>query len=376
MINPKNFLNFLKEVDITFFTGVPDSLLKDFLLCLDEKIDKKNHIISANEGGAVALAAGYYIGIGNIPLVYMQNSGLGNAVNTLTSLTHSRVYGIPMILLIGWRGEPGRHDEPQHMVQGEVTTSLLDLLNIKYSILPNNNKDAKEIISMARKTSISDQSPYALIVKKNTFSAYGKKIKQTYKEELTRERALNIILAQAEENAIFVSTTGMLSRELFEVRENLKQKHDRDFLTVGSMGHASQIALGISLKQTNKIVYCLDGDGAALMHLGCWSVVGHNAFSNFRHILFNNGVHESVGGQSTSGKVDFQATADSCGYKYELKAQSELELKDSLAKLENHQGPSFLEIQIKPGSRKNLSRPTKTPRESRLDLTNYLWKSI
>jgi phosphonopyruvate decarboxylase len=367
MISSSDFYNSLKNKGIDFFAGVPDSLLKDFCAYLQDNAQKNRHIISANEGNAVGLALGHYLATGNPALVYMQNSGQGNAVNPLTSLADKEVYGIPILLLVGWRSEPGIKDEPQHAKQGRITLDLLKTLEIPYSILEDSfEKNLEDALKYMKEKS----SPYALIAKKGTFEEYkSKPIDSKY--SLTREDALKIVLSRLEKEVV-VSTTGMLSRELFELREQSKQNHEKDFLVVGGMGHASSIALGIALN-SEKQVYCLDGDGSVLMHMGSLAVNALANSKNFRHIVFNNGSHESVGGQPTAASdLNLADIAKSCSYKSVFIAENKEELEKEIQNLAKSEGPSFLEIKIKKGHRKDLGRPTKSSEENKISFMNYL----
>ncbi len=371
MIKPKEFCDALNEKGIEFFTGVPDSLLKDFNAYVMDNAGE-NHIITANEGGAVALASGYHLATGKIPLVYMQNSGIGNAVNPLVSLADKKVYSIPMLLLVGWRGEPMIKDEPQHMKMGRINPALLKALEIPYAIL-DSEADYKKIIKKAVEHSKKKKEPYAILVKKDSFEKYKLQNKREVNYPSKREGALKIIADSLSEKDIIVSTTGKLSRELYEHREELKQKHGKDFLCVGNMGHSSMIALGIALAKPDRNVYCFDGDGAALMHLGGMAIIGQKQPKNFKHIIFNNGCHESVGGQPTAGfDVDFLKIALGCGYKKVGRAKNPEEIKNKIAKLKSLEGPTLLEIRISPGARENLGRPKTSPRENKEEFMENL----
>ena len=356
-----SFFNILENNDISFYTGVPDSLLKNF--CAYATDNAQNHIIAANEGGAVGLAAGHYLATGNPALVYMQNSGQGNAINPLASLADPKVYSIPMLLLIGWRGEPGIKDEPQHVKQGEITLSLLDTLGISYKVLGQDivENEIDEIIYYIKK----GKCPGALIVRKGFFKDYKLKDKSNFNNStFLRERALELIVNNLPEECMFISTTGKTSRELFEIREHNKQGHHSDFLVVGSMGHSSQIALGIALEKKQKLIVCIDGDGAALMHLGNMAIVGQYAPNNYIHIVLNNGSHESVGGQPTIGNdISFTEIAHACGYKHILSVKNEIELIELFKTADLINGPAFIEVIIKTGSRNELGRPSLTPVE-------------
>ena len=304
---------------------MPDSLLKELCLCIDQKTSKENHIITANEGNAIAIASGSFLASNSIPLVYMQNSGLGNAVNPLLSLCDSQVYSIPMLLLIGWRGEPGVKDEPQHIKQGRIQTDLLNTLGIPYIILSKNEKTFKSKVSDILKIANNESKPVAILVKKNTFEKFdSKSALESDSLELSREEALEIILNQIDNKSIIVSTTGKTSREIFEIRKKNNQLHYQDFLTVGSMGHCTSIGLGIALeKKKNEKVFVIDGDGALLMHMGSLTNVVSIKPKNFFHILINNKVHESVGGQSTAAKnIDLSNVIKGIGYPHQFLALS------------------------------------------------------
>ena len=365
MLNCKEFFDLLHGGEIDFFSGVPDSLLKFFNSYILDNVDQNQHIIAANEGNAIALASGYYLATTKIGLVYMQNSGLGNAINPLVSLSDKEVYGIPVLLLIGWRGEPGEKDEPQHQKQGKITLKLLETLDIPYEILTKDIEDTKRKLSSAIKYMNKFNAPFALVVKKGTFEKYEQINESQQNYELSREKAINLIIDNLDEQDIVVSTTGMISRELFESRIQKNQRHETDFLTVGSMGHASQIALGIAISNPKKQVFCLDGDGSVIMHMGSLGIIGSKQMKNFKHIILNNESHDSVGGQPTVGNIiNFVSLAKSCKYKNSFKVSTEIELKKKILKLKSDDGPILLEIMINRGNRKELGRPTKTPKEN------------
>ena len=377
MVEVKEFYNELLNNDISFFTGVPDSLLKSFCAYIKDNVSSEKNIVSANEGNAIGLASGYYLASKKIGLVYMQNSGLGNAVNPLASLADKLVYSIPMLLVIGWRGEPNKKDEPQHKKQGLITTETLEMLGIKYEILDEstNNDEMKLKVKKAYSYMKGNNEPYALVIKKDTFDEYKLKNNTIFDFEMTREEAIEIVVSKMKENSATVSTTGMASRELFELREKHKENHSKDFLTVGSMGHASQIALGIALSNKDKDVYCIDGDGALLMHLGGLAIIGNAEPKNFRHILINNGAHDSVGGQETVGfKIDTLAIAKACGYKECYSCSSKVDLLNLSEKITTVEGPVLLEIKVKKGARKDLGRPTTTPIENKESFMEFLNK--
>ncbi len=373
MINPEKFYTLLKKNDIDFFTGVPDSLLKNFCAYITDNVSKKNNIIAANEGGAVALGAGYHLATGKVPLIYMQNSGMGNATNPLLSLVDEKVYSIPMLLMIGWRGEPGIKDEPQHIKQGKVTTTLLDAMDIPYEIISDDFEKAIHIIEKSIKYVKEKNRPLAFIIRKNLFEPYELKNKIQTNFEMSREDAIKIIVDSLSKDDIIVSTTGKTSRELFEYREKLNQGHNNDFLTVGSMGHASQIALGIALQKPNRQIYCFDGDGAAIMHMGSLGIIGNKAPKNFKHIVFNNGVHDSVGGQPTIGfNINLTKIAESFNYTYAKKIQKIEDLKIICKKMKTIIGPAFFEIYVNKGSRGDLGRPNKSPKENKINFIKFL----
>lgn len=373
MISPHDFYNLLKENEINFFTGIPDSLLKHFCSYIMDNTDSKNHIISANEGGAIALASGYHLSTGKIGLVYMQNSGQGNSVNPLISLADQEVYSFPILLLIGWRGEPKQKDEPQHVKQGKITLDLLTALEIPYEILPDSLEEAGKILEKGVKYMKEKKAPFALVVKKNTFEKYDLKNKVGNSFELNREDAIKLVMDNLSSNDVIISTTGKTSRELFEYREELEQGHDKDFLTMGSMGHASQIALGVALQKPEKQIYCLDGDGAVIMHMGSLAIIGQQSPRNFKHIIFNNGAHDSVGGQPTAGfEIDLQLIAKACNYNTSFKAETVEEINEKMNLIKSAEGPALLEIKINKGARKDLGRPTISPKENKKKFMEFL----
>jgi phosphonopyruvate decarboxylase len=373
MISPKKLFEMLNENGISFYTGVPDSLLKDFCAYVTDNVSNENHIINSNEGAAVALASGYYLATGKPGLVYMQNSGIGNAVNPLLSLADKEVYSIPMILMIGWRGEPGIKDEPQHVKQGRVMLKMLEAMEIPYKIIYNVTENIEEIISEICKDIKINNRPYALIVSGGTFEEYKLKNDTVTDFSIKREDAIKIVLSNLNDDEIIVSTTGKTSREVFEYRKEYNQGHQNDFLTVGSMGHCSQIALGISLQKKEKNVYVLDGDGAVIMQMGTLAILGTEAGKNLKHILINNGSHDSVGGQPTAGfKVDFPAVAKACGYELTLTAETKEEIIECIEKMKSSEGAAFLEIKVNKGARSNLGRPDVSPLENKLNFMKSL----
>ena len=317
MIKPQLFFQYLKKEGIDFYTGVPDSLLKDLCFYISDYSKENKHIIAANEGSALSISIGYHIATNNVPVVYLQNSGLGNLINPLLSLADKDVYSIPMLLIIGWRGKPGIKDEPQHKKTGRVMLDMLKSMKIPYKVINKSNKPEKikaitgHLINKSKK----NNSPVALIVERDTFEKYKLKNINKKKYPLVREKAINIIMNYIGLKDVIISTTGFTSRELYEYRKNNNQDHSRDFLTVGGMGHASQIALGIALYSKNKSVYCFDGDGSIIMHMGSLSTNGNIKCKNLKHIVFNNGSHESVGGQPTTAhKFNMKNIVKNMGY--------------------------------------------------------------
>ena len=389
MLDCAQYFKILEENQINFFTGVPDSLLKNFCSYLMDNYDENSHVINANEGSAIALAAGYYMANRKLPLVYMQNSGIGNATNPLISLVDPDVYSVPMLLVIGWRGEPGQKDEPQHIKQGKITLSQLDSMGINYKIMPSDIEDARECLKNAVEVMIENHKPFALVVRKGTFAPYQKRTNTNLneavaiesddfssvigEEALKREDAIKTVYGQLDSSSVFVSTTGKTSRELYEYTREIKSPTSREFLTVGSMGHASQIALGVAMSKKNQNVCCFDGDGAIIMHMGSLGIVGSLSPSNFIHILLNNGSHESVGGQPTVGfKLDFPLIAKACGYKTYQSVSTKQEIINQLEAIKSIQGPHFLEIKVKSGSRSDLGRPKSTPIENKNNFMEFL----
>jgi len=363
-LNPAHFHALLKAHGTSFYSGVPDSLLKDFCAYITDTVPKEGHVIAVNEGTAIATAAGHHLATGKIPLVYLQNSGLGNTVNPLLSLCSPKVYAIPVLLFIGWRGEPGKKDEPQHILQGALTPGLLKEMGIPYDILPDYAEGAFEVLNKAYSYMESEKGPYALLVRKDTFEKHSLQSKAEVFSGtgmLHREEILERIITYFPKEPL-VTTTGFTSREMFELRESVGQSHDHDFLTVGSMGHCSSIALGIAMsRRDNQQVLCVDGDGAAMMHMGSFATIGTSGTKNFKHILINNAIHDSVGGQPTGAdKLNFCAIAMACGYRSSAVASSPEEINAALEKLQSEEGPCFLEVRALPGARADLGRPTTT----------------
>ena len=372
MIRAGFFIEKLMENGVDFFAGVPDSLLKNMCAYITDRCDFAHNVIAANEGAAVGLAAGHYLATGKAGCVYMQNSGEGNIINPLASLTDREVYNIPVLLLIGWRGRPGVHDEPQHVKQGKVTTGLLNVMGVNYEVLSKEEDKAEKQITKAIKA-LQNNEVFALVIEKDTFEDYKLQNVEVNDLSMSREEAIQMVAAALGEKDCIVSTTGMISRELFEYRAAMNHGHERDFLTVGSMGHASQIALGIALAQPERRVWCFDGDGAAIMHMGSMAIVADKAPKNYAHIVFNNGAHDSVGGQPTVGlKIDLPAVAKAVGYPNVFSVDNKADLTDCLNAVEMVEGPVLLEVKVKKGNRKDLGRPTTTPIQNKEALMNFL----
>ena len=372
MIRPEFFIERLRAGGVDCFAGVPDSLLKNVCAYITDHFDAAHHVISANEGAAVGLAAGHYLATGRPACVYMQNSGEGNAINPLASLTDPEVYHIPVLLLIGWRGRPGVHDEPQHAKQGKVTTGLLDVMGIRYEVLAKEEAAAERQVARALEA-LGNGEVFALVVEKDTFGDYRLRNAEKDTFVMSREEAIRTVAAALDGKDCIVSTTGMISRELFEYRTAMGQGHERDFLTVGSMGHASQIALGMALAQPGRRVWCFDGDGATVMHMGSLAIVADKAPRNLIHVVFNNGAHDSVGGQPTVGlKIDLPAVAKAVGYRAAYSVEDKATLSVILSEAKDLAGPVLIEVKVRKGNRKDLGRPTTTPVQNKEALMAFL----
>lgn len=377
----KKFLDILEDMSGCFYTGVPDSLLKPFLdaLALKYGVSDINgkHIVAANEGAAVGLAAGHFLASKRPAVVYMQNSGIGNAVNPICSLLHKKIYSIPVIFVIGWRGEPGVKDEPQHAFQGEITLKLLELLEIPYTVVSSDTAELEKDVDIFRQHLEESQS-VAFIVKKDALngdvpvSENHLSIQTPCSHTLSREAALKAILGLSN-SFICVCTTGKLSREVFEIRESQGAGHSHDFLTVGSMGHSISIAQSLARQTPDKRVLCLDGDGAMLMHMGSLAVAGTCSTSNLVHIVFNNGAHESVGGMPTAcTRFSPAEMAETLGYKKCLNVKTVEEIIAATDDIAHTTGPVFVEVMCNTDSRSDLGRPGTTPAENKAALMKYL----
>ncbi len=364
---------FIEILQSDFYVGVPDSQLRVLCDCLVQDADiSPRHVITANEGNAVALAAGEYLATGKIPVIYMQNSGIGNAVNPILSLTNEKVYGIPCIFIIGWRGEPGIHDEPQHVRQGELTIRLLEDLGLKVCIIDTNTTEDDVYQELeGSKAWFGQGKSLAFVVKQGALQS-DIKVRYQNSYTLSREEVIECI-TEVSGSDVLVATTGKAGRELYEIREKSGQPHKYDFLTVGSMGHCSSIALGIAMNKPDRKVWCIDGDGAVLMHLGAMAVIGNRKPNNFVHIVLNNESHESVGGMPTvASTMNMPQIALGCGYEFAVAVQTMEELREELQRAKEMARLSMIEVKCAIGARADLGRPATTPRENRDSFMGYL----
>ena len=370
-----NVKSFVKILDADFYTGVPDSQLKALCNYLMHTygIDPKHHIIAANEGNCTAIAAGYHLATGKVPVVYMQNSGEGNIINPVASLLNDKVYAIPVIFVVGWRGEPGVHDEPQHIYQGEVTVKLLEDMDIKTFIIGKDTTDDEVATAMSEfKKVLAEGKDVAFVIRKGALS-YDQKVVYANQNTMKREEIIRHIVMVSGEDPI-VSTTGKASRELFEIREANGQSHKYDFLTVGSMGHSSSIALGVALNKPDKRIWCIDGDGAVLMHMGAMAVIGANRPNNLIHVVINNGAHETVGGMPTvAEQINLVAIAKACGYPNAVSVDSFDKLDETLQKAKSSNELALIEVKCSIGARNDLGRPTTTALENKNGFIRYLY---
>lgn len=357
-----------------FYAGVPDSQLKALCNYLMDKygIDPKHHIIGANEGNCTALAAGYYLATGKVPVVYMQNSGEGNVINPAASLLNDKVYAIPTVFIIGWRGEPGIHDEPQHVFQGAVTLKLLEDMDIAAFVIGKETTEEEAAEAMANfRVLLEAGKDVAFVIRKGALTDAPAVI---YKNTnvMRREEIIQHIVKASGDDPI-ISTTGKASRELFETRVANGQSHQYDFLTVGSMGHSSSIALAIAVNKPERRIWCVDGDGAVLMHMGAMPVIGANRPQNLIHIVINNGAHETVGGMPTVAEsIDLVAIAKACGYPHAARAEDFSALDKELEEAKERGELSFIEVKCSIGAREDLGRPTTTALENRQAFMDYI----
>eukprot|EP00656_Telonema_subtile_P040107 TRINITY_DN45176_c0_g1_i2.p1 TRINITY_DN45176_c0_g1~~TRINITY_DN45176_c0_g1_i2.p1 ORF type:complete len:648 (-),score=130.85 TRINITY_DN45176_c0_g1_i2:269-2212(-) len=374
-VSPAFFLSELKKRNTDFVTGVPDSILRDVCQYISDNSPSENHVIAVNEGAAIGIATGHHFATGKVPLVYFQNSGLGNAINPLVSLTHPEVYSIPMLLMIGWRGEPGKRDEAHHHVQGRLMESQLNQMGIPTKILPDWEEGAAKVMDEAYAYIQKNKSPFALLVKRATFSRYDANFEEMGDLEgysLTREEVIETVVDTFGEDTALLATTGFSSRELFMLREERGQRQ-RDFLCVGSMGLCSSITLGAALGKPEMKFICLDGDGSSLMHLGTMQTIAKTKAKNVCHVVINNGTHDSVGGQPSGGyDTDFAQIAKCCGYSWSDCVSTMDELNEALEHLKTSEGPSFLEVRALSGARPTLRRPDLLPVEIGAQFSEYI----
>jgi phosphonopyruvate decarboxylase len=357
----------LDAIGAEFFTGVPDSLLRPLCDCLYDRYGiSDRHIVAANEGNAAALAAGWHLASGKTALVYLQNSGLGNLLNPAVSLLHEKVYGIPCLFIVGWRGEPGVHDEPQHSFQGEITLSLLEQMGIVASVIDQNTTEAEILEKCTEYRSLFQKGRQAAFVVRKGALSYDGSISYQNGYAMTREEAIRQVLSVSKGD-VMVATTGKASRELYELRAIQGSGHGHDFLTVGSMGHSSSIALGIALQRKNRQVWCIDGDGAALMHLGAMALIGARRPANLLHVVLNNAAHESVGGMPTAAsELDLAAIARACGYPSAVSVDTPEKLGPALREARAGGRLALIEIKCAMGARADLGRPKTSPLENKI----------
>ncbi len=360
-----------------FYTGVPDSQLKAMCNFLMDRygIDPKHHIIAANEGNCTALAAGYHLATGKIPVVYMQNSGEGNIINPVASLLNDKVYAIPVVFIIGWRGEPGVHDEPQHIYQGEVTVKLLEDMGIASFVIGKDTAEDEVAEKMEEFRSVlAAGKDVAFVIRKGALTD-APKVEYSNSNSMLREDIIKHIVKASGEDPI-ISTTGKASRELFETRAANGQSHKYDFLTVGSMGHTSSIALGVAINKPDRRIWCIDGDGAVLMHMGAMAVIGANKPQNLIHIVINNSAHETVGGMPTvAGTIDLVSIAKACGYPNAVSVADFDSLDKELEKAKGRNELSLIEVKCSIGAREDLGRPTTTALENKQNFMAYLMRT-
>lgn len=358
MITPDDFIDWLADAGVTNYVGVPDSTLKSLLLTIDSHPRVARHVIAANEGGAVGFAVGVYLESAAPAAVYLQNSGLGNAVNPITSLAHREVYGTPIVLIIGWRGEPGRPDEPQHMVQGRITRELLEIIDVPFVVLDQNGDTARAQVSSLLQSIEGSPGPVAIVVSAGTFDTSEATEASQTGLSMTREEALSEVLSVIPKGDRIIATTGMLGRELWELRQKNNQSTETDFLVVGGMGHASAIAHGVAAANPEKVVWCLDGDGSLLMHLGSLAIIGNAQPPNLKHVVFNNYSHDSVGGQATAASsLDFEGLCHSVQYSWGGSTANGADISGLVRNLADTLGPALIELKVEKGARSDLGRP-------------------
>lgn len=365
---------FTQIIGSDFYTGVPDSQLKALCNYLMDTygIDPKHHVIAANEGNCTALAAGYHLATGKVPVVYMQNSGEGNIINPVASLLNDKVYAIPVIFVVGWRGEPGIHDEPQHIYQGEVTLKLLEDMDIASFVIGKETTEEEMEAKMEEfRAILAKGKDVAFVIRKGALTD-APKVEYKNDNTMVREQIIQHIVKATGEDPI-ISTTGKASRELFETRVANGQSHKYDFLTVGSMGHSSSIALGVAVNKPGQKIWCVDGDGAVLMHMGSMAVLGANKPDNLVHVVINNGAHETVGGMPTvASEIDVVAIAKACGYPNAVSVDNFEDLDKELLAAKARNELSLIEVKCSIGAREDLGRPTTTALENKQNFMDYL----
>ncbi|UCH72495.1 MAG: phosphonopyruvate decarboxylase [Thermoplasmatales archaeon] len=371
MIKCNDFFNLCKKYNFTFFSGVPDSTFKSWMSFLEKNNEKIKNIVTVNECEAVAVCSGYHLSTGKIAVLYMQNSGLGKVVNPITSLCDQAIYSIPILLMIGWRGEPDTKDAYQLRKMGPITLKLLDLLDIPYKIISTDAKELEDILKIAKEYMEKNSRSFALIIRKNIFEKLEEEF-ENGNDKISREEALKTILKNLDGDEVIVSTTGKISRELFENRTK-KDECSHDFYNIGAMGCAQSIALGISLQKKNKKVFVFDGDGSVLMQMGALATIGYHSPKNFYHIIFDNQSHDSTGGQPTySDAVYLDEIAKACNYKNFEVVRDKSSLEKMIKKLKKNEGPFMLVIKVKKGARKNLGRPTMPPKKHKERFMKYI----
>lgn len=373
----ENFAEEIKSIGIQTIVGVPDSALQPFCNYLNAGAHEFHHFVPANEGAAVGIAIGDYLSTGKPACVYMQNSGIGNIVNPVTSLANEAVYDIPMLFVVGWRGEPGKQDEPQHCFMGKITRDILNVLQIPNAVLSADTpeEEIKKIFKEAEQMLLKHKQ-YAIIVQRDALEAdMGNSYQNTF--TLCREQAIAEIIKSVSAEDIIVSTTGKISREVYEQCDKIVGHHRQAFLTVGGMGHAGMIAFGIAGQRKDRRVYCIEGDGAALMHMGELAFLGKQQPENLVHICLNNDAHESVGGMPTGAAgQDFFEIAGACGYSYVACVDNLKKLEMELKKIKEIKKTTFLEVKVKLGARKDLGRPKESAAENRDNFMAYHFPEI
>jgi phosphonopyruvate decarboxylase len=371
----KELYDSLVKHGVGYFCGVPDSIVSSFSFFLEANA-KQQHFIAANEGNAIGLAIGYHAATAKTSLVYMQNSGLGNAIDPLVSLVDPSVLSVPMVLLISWRGQPGTKDEPQHIKQGAITCDLLKALGIPYVVISRQPDEVVLQIKKATNDTLKFNRPYALLLQKDTLEEYKYDVRSPDNYPLSREEAIECVLDSLDDQDIVVSSIGKISREVYEYRDKKQQSHKKDLLSVGGMGHASSIAQGIAQQKPTRKVYCLDGDGSVLMHMGSLATIGSISLKNFHHIVFNNGLHDSVGGQPTAGfDIDLPKVAKACGYSYVVSAHKPDAIRKVLVATKKINGPVMIEIRVHSGARADLVRPSTSPSRNKESFMAFLDES-